>query len=127
MLLRIHLIIRWHGPKSYNDPLQRKCIREITDIDSPIFINRWPELRHVADDINFNIVRNNLLINTDNLFRENNDSSLFVISNNRKQTINNPIVHINEICSDKYLRPLGIKSIPFAEIGTLWDNDYFER
>jgi hypothetical protein len=113
--------------ESYNDPLQRKCIREITDIDSPTFLNRWPELKHVADDINFNIVRNNLLINTDNLFRENNDSSLFVISNNRKQTINNPIVHINEICTDKYLRPLGIKSIPFAEIGTLWDNDYFER
>ena len=84
---------------------------------SPLYLNRWPEIKHISENTNLNTVRNNLLINTPVVNKEKRDNQILVLSNNRQITVNTPITDVKKFCSLEYLRPLGMKAIPFEEIG----------
>ncbi len=102
---------------NFKSDLQQKRIHEVTDMYSPLYLNRWPEIKHISENTNLNTVRNNLLINTPVVNKEKRDNQILVLSNNRQITVNTPITDVKKFCSLEYLRPLGMKAIPFEEIG----------
>jgi len=108
---------------NFKSELQQKRIHQTVELYAPLYVNRWPEIKHISEDINRNIVRNNLLINTPQVFRltENNEGQYLLLSNNPQMATKVPVTDVRQYCKAEYLNPLGIRAIPFDEMGVSWN------
>ena len=111
------------GQDKWDEALKReeveRRIREEVDIDSPLYRERYPELRgDIHSDVDRNIIRNNLMVGCWRMFHDENGQNLM---------INNSAVFTGEDAElskplDYYLSPevlssFGLKPIPYKEIG----------
>lgn len=102
-----------HWMKEIESPAMKKKLYEDVDIRSELYQDKYPELKDMRSGININTVRNNLLVDCDNLF---------IGSDGTEITGNNSSVGADEktvadFCSLEVLKKYGMKPIPSSEIG----------
>ena len=107
-----------HWQEDFHSQSMQQRIHELNDIDSPRYRDRWPEINHMSENINYNILRNNLLVNTPVVIRSSDAGQQAILQGNNRQVktdaeTNDP----RPFCTQEYLKPLGIKTIPFDEMG----------
>jgi len=96
-----------------DSPQIRKKIYEDVNILSPLFQERYPELKDIRLYHDRNTVTGNLIVGCKSIFLKNNDSQ--IINNNDTIEINGK--NLETFCDPGLLRSHGLKPIPFKEIG----------
>jgi len=97
--------------ETYNS-IQNILFNEV-DIHSEQYLIRYPEIRELGKNIDVNIVRNNVVYGCKELFF--NDGGRQIVSNNVE--ISDDGRNVGQLCDRKFLHSLGIKAIPFEEMG----------
>ena len=92
--------------------IHNKCY-EVVNIDSPLWVERYPELARIKQDPNVNQVHDNLVINCTKLFIH--DDGVEQTENNTVETREN--VNLAEILAPESLAKYGLQPIPFDEMG----------
>ena len=101
----------WHATW---DGIRERICREV-DMTSEAFLTRYPEARGWGERIDVNVVRSNLLVDCGALYfrattPQIEGGNVSVSSGGRDAA---------HFCTPEVLRPLGIREIPFREIGIL--------
>lgn len=99
--------------KVLDSPIIQKKIYEEVDINSPIYQNKYPQLKDIRLNADQNTVKNNLMVDCEHLFLRKNRN---LIANNN-DTIASNGMNIELLCDPKILKKHGLKAIPFQKIG----------
>ncbi|NLP11810.1 right-handed parallel beta-helix repeat-containing protein [bacterium] len=99
--------------KQLDSPVIMKKIYEDVDIHSTVYQQRYPELKTLREDPDRNTVKNNLLVDCENVFLRDPKKGI---------TENNPSVRsagrsVQAFCSAQQLNPFGLQPIPFDQMG----------
>ena len=94
-------------------PVIREKIYEDVDIRSDLYQNRYPELVDIHLNADLNTIKNNLIVDCENVFLNGSDKQVNInntsISSNGKS--------LEYYCSPEVLREYGLESIPIEKIG----------
>jgi hypothetical protein len=99
--------------KSLDSPVIKKKIYEDVDISSPIYLQKYPNLKDIRLNPNLNAITNNLIVDCKNQFLR---------KNYRQVEINNTALKaefkgIESFYSGKLLKKYGLNPIPYKKIG----------
>ncbi|MDO4586068.1 MAG: beta-propeller fold lactonase family protein [Planctomycetia bacterium] len=101
------------SPESLDKSTVSKKIYEDVDIRSPLWQEKYPELKGVFENPDVNVIKNNLIVGCQNLFLR--DGGVQDASNNVELTLENPTVL--SILNSDLLEKNGLKPIPFDQFG----------
>ena len=100
----------------YNSKQHIHKIQHLADINSEIYLNRYPELRTPhKENHNRNFVRNNLIVKTPSITRG--DGGQNVLENNTLLNDEKVIQPMSHYLQPKVLKQYGLTAIPFDNIG----------
>ena len=100
----------------YNSKQHIHKIQHLADINSEIYLNRYPELRTPhKENHNRNFVRNNLIVKTPSITRG--DGGQNVLENNTLLNDEKAIQPMSHYLQPKVLKQYGLTAIPFDNIG----------
>lgn len=108
---------RW-GEKRWleqlDTPVMKAKLYSDVDIDSPLYLNKYPELKTIRENADVNTVKNNLIVDCKNEFLRN-KAGIQVLENN-------PVLQANgkkaeAFCTSKILKKYGLQPIPVEKIG----------
>ncbi|HPI73057.1 MAG TPA: right-handed parallel beta-helix repeat-containing protein [bacterium] len=99
--------------KQLDSPVITKKIYEDVDIRSAVYQQRYPELKTLRENPDWNTVKNNLLVACENVFLR--DPKKGVAENN--PSLRSGGKSVQAFCSARELKPFGLKPIPFDKMG----------
>jgi len=99
--------------KQLDSPEIRQKLYDEVDINSPLYLERYPLLKDLRSDPDRNKIINNLIAGCNNLFLRNNKSHILI----NNQTIDKDDMNLDLLCSPGILSKYGMKPIPINEIG----------
>jgi hypothetical protein len=91
--------------------MNNKLYKQV-DINSPLWQEKYPELKTIRENINVNTIENNLIISCDKPFRE---EEYNILRNN--VILDAGDQPVDAFCTDEVLKKYGLESIPYKEIG----------
>lgn len=99
--------------KELESDRMKKMLYEDVDINSPVYVSRYPELKKIREGLFENTVSNNLIVDCKKDYRK---------LDKRQTLINNHVIssggkNLRQLCEAKLLSQYNIKPIPLAEIG----------
>ena len=103
-----------HWMKELESPAMKKKLYDDVDIRSDLYQNKYPGLKNLRSGINVNTVKNNLLVDCDNLF---------IGGDGTEISVNNSIAAphgktVKDFCSSDVLNNYGMQPIPYSEMRT---------
>ena len=99
--------------RQLDSPVIKTKIYEDVNINSPLYLEKYPLLKDLRSGPDKNIVINNLIVDCKNMFLRNNNSPVF--KNNYSLDSENR--SIETFCSPEIMGNYGLQPIPFKEIG----------
>ncbi len=96
-----------------DSPVIKKKIFEDVDINSELYQQKYPELKSIGENINVNTIKNNLVVNCEQVLLENNDKN--ITENNN--SVSSEGKSIEAFYKTEILEKYGLEPIPFEEIG----------
>lgn len=99
--------------KTLEAPVMKKKLYEDVDIRSELYQKRYMELKDLHTGLNVNTIKNNLLVDCDNLFKREGGEN---ISENNL-SIQSDGKTVEKLCSSEILTKFGIPAIPINQIG----------
>jgi len=99
--------------KQLDSPVIEKKIYQDVDIRSAVYQQRYPELKTLREDPDRNTVRNNLLVDCENVFLR--DPKKGVAENN--PSLSSAGKSVQTFCSAQQLKPFGLPPIPSDKMG----------
>jgi len=108
---------RW-GEKRWleqlDTPEMKKKLYYEVDINSPLYLGKYNELKTIRENADVNTIKNNLIIDCKNEFLRNKEGIQILI--------NNPVLQsegkvVEAFCSSKILKEYGLQAIPVEKIG----------
>ncbi len=105
-------IERWL--KELDNPVIMEKIYEEVDISSPLYLQRYPELKTIREYADVNTVKNNLMVDCKDQFLRNEEN---VNVTNHNSAVNSSGKNVREWCTPEILEQYGLNPIPYKEIG----------
>jgi hypothetical protein len=99
--------------RQLDSPVIKTKIHEEVNINSPVYLEKYPLLKDLRLDPDKNIVVNNLIVDCKNMFLRNNNSQIF----RNNYSIDSENRSIEAFCSPEILKNYGLQPIPINEIG----------
>ena len=96
-----------------DSPVIKRKLYEDVDINSALYQDRYPELKDIRNNADFNVIKNNLLIDCKNDFLRKNRPVEEVNNQSIESNGNDPAY----FCSSKILKKYGLQPIPYKQIG----------
>jgi hypothetical protein len=108
---------RW-GEKRWleqlDTPVMKEKIHSQVDIDSPFYLEKYPDLKTIRQNADVNTVKNNLMVDCKNQFlRE--KKGIQILENN--QVIQSGGKKADAFCNPNFLKKYGLQPIPVDKIG----------
>lgn len=100
--------------KNYNSDDMKKAIFKKVDVTTPLFQERYPELKRLGEDIDLNVFRNNLLVDTP--LKVLSTAGIKLLDSNNTQ-IDSGGKAVTHFCSPEVLHSYNIQRIPIREMG----------
>ena len=100
--------------KELDNPVLRQKISGVVDILSPIYLQKYPELKRLREDPDVNTLKNNLMVDCKNQFLRINENVQVVIHNSSAESAGKTV---QEWCSPELLARYGLKPLPIQETG----------
>lgn len=94
-------------------PETQRRIYEEVDIRSEVYLSRYPKLKEIRENVNKNTVRNNLLVDCNNLLIHGNKNQVVY----ENYMIPSKGMSIEEVCHPRLLNSYGLSPIPVLEMG----------
>jgi hypothetical protein len=101
--------------------MKEKLYSEV-DINSPLYLNKYPELKTIRENADVNTIKNNLIVDCKNQFLRNKIGIQVLVDN---KAIESGEKTAEQCCMPEFLAKYGLKPIPFQQIGpknNIWDN-----
>ena len=99
--------------KQLDSPVIKTKIYDEVNINSSLYLEKYPLLKDLRADPDKNFVINNLIVDCKNTFLRNNNSPVF--KNN--YSVDSENRNIEVFCSPETMKNYGLQPIPFKEIG----------
>ena len=99
--------------RQLDSPVIKTKIYEEVNINSPVYLEKYPLLKSLRSDPDKNIVINNLIVDCKNIFLRNNKSQVLI----NNYSIDADDKSLETLCSSGFLSKYGLKPIPFKDIG----------
>jgi hypothetical protein len=108
--------------ETLDNPVIQKKIYEDVDISSPLYLEKYPDLKDIRLNADRNTVTNNLMIDCKKMFLR--KSKGLIVANN--DSISSNGLTAEAICDPLFLKKHGLKPIPYKKMGpkkNLWLNE----
>jgi len=104
-----------YGEELWKETFERVhgWVYEDVDISSPLYLQRYPEIRELGRNIDINIIRNNLILDCKEATWFNNDGRQIESGNVLRSIDGQAPEHF---CTAEYLHPLGIRRVPVEDM-----------
>jgi hypothetical protein len=96
-----------------DSPVIKKKIYEDVDITSQVYQNKYPELKNIRKNADVNIIKNNLIVECENLFLRDNGKN----TEENNTSINAEGKTVKDFCQTDVLKNYGLQPIPLTEMG----------
>ncbi len=109
--------------KALDSPVIRAKLYEEVDINSTIYLRKYPQLKDIRLNVNKNKVINNLMVDCGHQFLRKNPELICI--NNDSITSNGKNIEL--FCNPEILKKHGLKVIPFLKIGpkkNIWMTEF---
>jgi hypothetical protein len=100
--------------KNYNSGDMKRAIFKKVDVTSPLFQEKYPELKRLGEDIDLNVFRNNLLVDTP--LKVLSTAGIKLLDSNNPQ-VDSDGKSLGYFCSPAILHSFNIQRIPVNEMG----------
>ncbi len=110
----------WEANLDTTNARIHKMLYEDVDINSEVYKRHYPELQHLHEDFNRNIIRDNLVVDCPQVLITGYDGN---IESNARQTLSNNTEFYTEerdiqsLCKPDFLARYGLQPIPINEMG----------
>jgi hypothetical protein len=101
--------------KTLDSPEIKKKIFEDVNINSTLYLERYPLLKEIRLDADKNTISNNLIVDCENTFLRNKKSHI-LINNVQLQSDGNSL---DSFCNTELLKKYGLKPVPLKDMGVL--------
>ena len=107
-----------YGEQKWKETFERihESVYGDVDISSPLYLQRYPEIRELGRNIDVNIIRNNLILDCKQDVWYNNDGRQIESGNVLGHIDGHPAEYF---CTAEYLHPLGIRRVPVEDMRIL--------
>lgn len=99
--------------RQLDSPVIKTKIYEEVNIDSPVYLEKYPLLKDIRSNPDKNTVINNMIVDCKNMFLRNNNSQ--ILKNN--YSVDSENRSIEKLCSPETMKNYGLEPIPFNKIG----------